>query len=177
LRVNRAEVTMDASLAYLMPDIDYFAMIREYERGARQRELRRRMSHDDWPRRLAQVFQVVDSFDDLGERVYFDAEWVRRRATMYVAGAGKASLAVAAMFRPLVHLLTAAIVALPLVYAYQHGRLVGAASWLGLTAVLDDMPVISPGALVICLAVLLYVRLGIARLRRTLREPDLQVNR
>lgn len=174
MRVNRAEVTMDASLAYLIPDIDYFAMIREYERQARMRELERSIERDELWRRLARGLEMFDSLEYVGERLYFDAEWARRRAASYVAGAGKLARATANLFGLATHAANLLLLAVPALFWYQHGGLHDACDTLGITDQVNRLPVVTPAALGVGLVVLLYLRLGAGRIRTILREPEIQ---
>jgi ubiquinone biosynthesis protein len=83
MRVNRAELTLDLSLQYLMPDADYHALIARYEEKAKRRALRRTFAHDDLPDRVLELAAVADVAGYLRDNAALDAEWVRRRAMTF----------------------------------------------------------------------------------------------
>jgi ubiquinone biosynthesis protein len=172
MRVNRAEVTMDASLAYLLPHIDYFRMIRTYERAARQRELDRALGHDQAMQWVQRALQVAEIFDGAGERAYFETEWVRERAIQLSASVTKAGFGVAAIVGLIVPLSSAIIVGLIFLFAYQRGFLRSTAAWLEITNLLDPVPRLSIAALVAGVAVLLYLRFELKKASRPSKGYD-----
>lgn len=166
MRVNRAEVTMDLSLAYLLPDIDYFTMIRAYERQARRRELERAFSDGSMRNWVTRAHQLAETLDYAGERAYFDAEWVRDRAILLGSSTSTFASAVSAVVGLMTRLMTVLLFALPLLFLYQRGLLRGVAAWLEVTPPLDRLPRLSVAALLVCLAVLVYLRMGFGRIHR-----------
>jgi ubiquinone biosynthesis protein len=92
MRVNRAELTLDFSLMYLMPDANYYELIRRYERKARRRALRRAFEHDNVPDRVLELTaasRAVPMY--FAENLQLDAEWVRRRGLNFEQSLGAAS--------------------------------------------------------------------------------------
>lgn len=83
LQVNRAEVTMDASLMYLLPQINYHTMIRRYERAARLRDVRRSVAQPSIIRRMVGLLAVLDVSPTLAENAFFEGERLRRRITNF----------------------------------------------------------------------------------------------
>ena len=80
LQVNRAELTMDASLAFLIPEVNYFKLIRKYQEGARRRQYAQWFAREAMQRRLEGLATVSDLPATLSETAQFDSEWVRIRA-------------------------------------------------------------------------------------------------
>lgn len=170
MRVNRAEVTMDSSLAYLLPEIDYFKMIRAYERQARQREVERALACDGGNELGLRALQAIEALDTAGERAYFEAEWVRQRAMFAMSSVSGMALAVSATLTMVMQLATLSLLLVPLLFLYQTGVLRPAAAWLRLEEVLDRAPRLSLAGVVVALALLAYARIGLGRLHRRINE-------
>ena len=97
MEVNRAEVTMDASLMYLLPDINYHDMIRRYERAARRRELRRASSGPAMLERVVGLVNVLDVASNLAENTFYQGERLRSRLTTFDSHATVAGLLVSTL--------------------------------------------------------------------------------
>lgn len=104
LQLNRADLTLDASLIFLLPKINYIRMLRRYHEKARKRAMR------TGPKQLKRALQTLWSAGKvpamLAENLYFDGEWMRQRALgfqgkisklAYVAQGVFSALALAAM--------------------------------------------------------------------------------
>ncbi len=172
MRVNRAEVTMDSSLAYLFPEIDYFKMIRSYERQARRRELDRAFSSENMRHWATRVLQAGETLDYASERAYFEAEWVRERAILRGYSTTRFAFAISAVVGLGMRLVTLILFGLPLLFSYQRGFFRGAIASLELTALLDRFPRLSVAAFLVCLIVLLYLRLSLGRIRRQMNRIE-----
>ncbi|HET7697808.1 MAG TPA: AarF/ABC1/UbiB kinase family protein [Vicinamibacterales bacterium] len=83
MQVNRAEVTMDASLAYLLPRINYHEMIRRYERAARRRELHRAASGPAMLDRVVGLVSILDVAANLAENTFYESERLRNQLTTF----------------------------------------------------------------------------------------------
>jgi ubiquinone biosynthesis protein len=93
MRVNRAELTLDLSLSYLMPDADFMYLIRRYEKKAKRRAIRRALDPDRTPDRILDFFAFGTVPNYLSENIQFDAEFVRRRAMNFENRLSAASFA------------------------------------------------------------------------------------
>jgi ubiquinone biosynthesis protein len=83
LRFTRAELTLDASLMFLLPGIDYPRTIRTYLRQMRKRTQQKFQSSKLARAQLAKLSEAVDMPAKLAENAYFEGEYLRRRAMKY----------------------------------------------------------------------------------------------
>jgi ubiquinone biosynthesis protein len=83
MRVNRAELTLDFSLMYLLPDANYHRLIKRYARGASQRALGQLFNYQRFRDQVVRLSNAGGLPANLAENVEFDAEWVRRRAMVF----------------------------------------------------------------------------------------------
>lgn len=93
MTVNRAELTLDFSLMYLMPNADYHQLIRRYERKARRRMLSRVFDYDQIPDRILEWSAASSLPGYLSENVQFDSDFLRKRALSFEYQLGGASFA------------------------------------------------------------------------------------
>jgi len=126
MRVNRAEVTMDLSLQFLMPDADYYKLIQRYEKKAKRRALRRALDHGSMPDRILDLAVVGTMPRYAAENIQFDAEWIRKRGMNFKRTPGTGSF----VTKKLVSLLAIVtpIIAGLLALAYSQSL---ASWWLG----------------------------------------------
>jgi ubiquinone biosynthesis protein len=93
MRVNRAELTLDLSLMYLMPNANYHQLIRRYEKKAKRRAFRQLCDYNpsDGVLQLAAAASALTEY--VAENAQFDAEWVRTRARSFDAVLGGGAFA------------------------------------------------------------------------------------
>ena len=91
MRVNRAELTLDFSLMYLLPDADYYKLIRRYARAAERRQFRQLFDYRRIREGILRLSAAGTLPTDIAENVQFDAEWVRKRALIFDRELGGAS--------------------------------------------------------------------------------------
>lgn len=80
LRLNRSDLTMDASLMFLLPDIDYPALFRKYEHHARARSIEKATSAKAWRNVVGNLLTGIQVPAMQAENLYFESEWIRKRA-------------------------------------------------------------------------------------------------
>jgi ubiquinone biosynthesis protein len=83
MTVNRAELTLDFSLMYLIPNADYHQLIRRYERKARRRMLSRVFDHDQIPNRILEWSAASSLPGYFAENIQLDSEFIRKRAMSF----------------------------------------------------------------------------------------------
>jgi ubiquinone biosynthesis protein len=83
LRLNRSDFTMDSSLMFLIPEIDYPRLCRKYERQARARALRKAQRAGTVRRAVGELLSASKVPGMLAEKLYFDVEWTRSRAMAF----------------------------------------------------------------------------------------------
>lgn len=80
MQVNRAELTMDLSLAYLMPDANFYELIGEYRRKIQLEQLARAFDHNRWLDRAESWSKAFNLPAVLAENAEFNLERVRTQA-------------------------------------------------------------------------------------------------
>jgi ubiquinone biosynthesis protein len=91
LRSTRAQLTLDASLAFLMPKIDYLKVLQKYMRQMKERQRKASMSTKLIRAQAARISEQVDLPTKLAENVYFEGERLRKKALKYGGYVSKAS--------------------------------------------------------------------------------------
>jgi ubiquinone biosynthesis protein len=166
LRIRRAQETLDASLMYLIPDVDYSKMASDYFRAASERA-----RTADGSAALAAVANASHSFEfqqRLEEYTFFQAGIIRRHVRVFCATANDAVELLAATIGQLTVLSTAgAVLAVAVAIAQHRGH-----SWpiAGLVRPLDMQ------VWFVVIATGIGACISLARLRRRLRRPDLRTS-
>jgi ubiquinone biosynthesis protein len=177
LRIHRALTTLDVSLIFLYPKVNYTRMLQRYFRNAERRRLERILSSEMARRSVAAYATALDIQDRVNDYTLFQGTLVRRHAQVFRGATSK----VAAVFRTVVILgRTAAVVAgaiALLTYLHQHHG-VAADSWLGpqLAGLMDAVPRLDTGAWMAVFAAYAYVIYQLVRLHRRLLERDARSN-
>jgi ubiquinone biosynthesis protein len=130
MRVNRAELTLDLSLMYLMPNANYHKLIRRYERKAKRRALRQVFDHSNTSDRVLEFAAAASTLTEyVAENMQFDAEWVRKRARSFEDLPSGGAFAVKKIVSFLGMMTVAAVVVLLLAYTERWMPW-----WLGMKA-------------------------------------------
>jgi ubiquinone biosynthesis protein len=90
MRLNRASTTLDASLMFLMPQVNFIKLVQRYQEKAWMRRLKAGM---DQKRLLAQMESVGNALEapaTLAENIYFESEMLRRKARSFQMELSKA---------------------------------------------------------------------------------------
>lgn len=91
LRSNRSELTLDAALMFLLPDINYPKIMRRYISEMRERKQKKLQRAEAIRAQAAKISERVDMPTKLAENAYFEGEYLRRRAIKYEGYLSKAS--------------------------------------------------------------------------------------
>ncbi|HET7618532.1 MAG TPA: AarF/UbiB family protein [Gemmatimonadaceae bacterium] len=175
LRIHRALTTLDTSLIYLYPRVNYTRMLQRYFAKAEARRLRATLTPALARRSLGSYVTAMDIQDRINEYTLFQGTLVRRHAQVFRGATNK----VAAVFSTIVDLLWAGVAvagALGLLALLHQRARVAAAQWVGpqLSRALDVVPALDPAAWVVLWAAYAYVVWILLRLRRRLREKDVR---
>ncbi|MEZ4432014.1 MAG: hypothetical protein R3F65_06330 [bacterium] len=171
MRINRAQITLDASLNALYPEMDAFKEMRRASRRSAKRRARRALSLENLSRQLGGlVGEVPGMLRDTAERGFYDLEWVRRRARTFQGSVNKFAI-VGAMLANLFGFFALAVVGFgQLVYLRQQGyELPLSAAMLG---VLDRAPVMPPELWYAIGAFGVLTVIQVVRMRRRFRQPE-----
>ena len=99
LQLNRADLTLDASLIFLLPRIDYLKLLRKYHSSARARMFRK--VGRDVQRTVFDVWGATKIPGLIAENAYFDGEWMRRRALGFQGKMSKVAYIIEGIFNAL----------------------------------------------------------------------------
>lgn len=173
LRIHRALTTLDTSLIYLYPDVNYTRMLQRYFRSAERRRLKE-MIGPEMVRRSINAYGVgLDIQDRVNEYTLFQGTLVRRHAQVFRGATSKVA-AVMALFAQLVWTAVAVTGAFGiLLYLHQHDRL-AVEGWLGpqLSLSLAHLPRLDRAIWLILVLSYVYLLWLIIKVRRRLRERD-----
>jgi hypothetical protein len=165
LRVNRSQITVDASLRYLQPDADYFRLGQQYFERARARKAKR--AQGELLRGMQDAAQEAGAMvAEMPEFFFHQIEWFRRRARNFEVRASRAAFAAQVLGQVLVRTLALGAVAAGVEFWLEH-REVGA--WQVLKG---DLPSLSPAGWALVMVVLFFWLRGIWQLRGRMRQQD-----
>lgn len=180
MRINRAGVTLDASLMFLMPKVNYPRLARRYLARAEQRELAKLGRRRQRSLTLAQTVKAMNELPHaVSEYIFFEGEWLRRRAKTFQLTTSKFAylVQVAAQLVATV-MLVSVFVAVNVGlrhFGYQPWKAIFG-EWLGgeIDTLLSSVQPDSPTLLLVLLPAGLYVLFLFRRLRArfSLKEFD-----
>ena len=172
LRIHRALTTLDTSLIYLYPDVNYTRMLQRYFEKAEGRRLKAILSPGMVRRSIGSYATALDIQDRVNDYTLFQGMLVRRHAQVVRGATGK----VTAIWQTFTEFVWVAIALLGaagvLLYLNQRGA-VSLEAWLGpQVAGYLSLPPVDSAVWVILLVLYAYVVRTLVRLRRRLRQKD-----
>lgn len=173
LRIHRALTTLDTSLIYLYPDVNYTRMLQRYFDKSERRRLTGILSGRLVRRSIAAYETALDIQDRVNDYTLFQGMLVRRHAQIVRGATGK----VTAIWQTFTDLVVAAVVsagAAALLLYLDRVNVVPLAQWLG-PELFDLLPTPPPArsSLWIVMAVAYgYLVYTLVKLRRRLRQRD-----
>ncbi len=120
LRWMRAELTLDASLMSLLPDIDYQKIMQKYVRQMQARQQAKLRSAKLVRTQLATLADSLNLPAKMAENAYFEGEHLRRRALSYEGHLSKAAKFGSSIFWTLSRACALGAVIALLLFAYQR---------------------------------------------------------
>ena len=121
LRATRASTTLDASLMFLVPDLNHLKIAERHVNEGRARQQRKRTQDPKLVRaQLANLVRQGGMASKLVENAFFEGEYLRQRALSFEGYISKAAHVGSAVF----HLLSRAalLAAVGLLFGYLHQR-------------------------------------------------------
>jgi ubiquinone biosynthesis protein len=97
LRIRRAIGTLDASLVFLYPELNYLKITRQYFRRAHARRLRSMLGGGLGARALNSAAAAMEAQEQLSEYAAFQTGIIRRQAQVFQAASSKFSFAVSVL--------------------------------------------------------------------------------
>lgn len=173
LRIHRALTTLDTSLIYLYPDVDYTRMLQRYF-GAAERRRHKEMLGPELVRRSLHAYGMgLDIQERINQYTLFQGTLVRRHAQVFRGATSKLSAVMSLAVQLLWTAIAAGGAAGLLLYLHQrHG--VSVDPWLGpqLARVLSRTAVLDARLWLFAAAAYVYVLLLLFRVRKRLRQRD-----
>jgi ubiquinone biosynthesis protein len=172
LRSNRAELTLDASLMFLLPDIDYPKTLRRYIRQMRERQRKQLQRTRPIREQLAKVAEQVDLPTKLAENVYYEGEYLRKRARKYEGYLSKAAQLGEYLFMLLSRGFALAGVAALAVMLHQRYGILWRLRNTWFLQNLDRLPRIDVLVWLLIIGGMLYLSSEITAIRNVLSQPE-----
>lgn len=172
LRSNRAELTLDAAIMYLLPDINYPKLMRRYLVGMRRRKQKRMWQTGSVRAQLAKVSEKIDMPTKLAENAYFEGEYLRRRAMKYAGYLSKASQIGTYVFHVLSRgALLAAFAAVGVLLHQRYGLLQRfRGTWLN--GFLATLPHMEPALWLLVAGALVYISIEMTAIKGILDQAE-----
>lgn len=172
LRSLRAQLTLDASLMFLMPDIDFMKLIPRYLGKMRARQQKRMRSRAARRLQLAKVSESADLPQKLVENAYFEGEHLRRRALHYEGHISTAARAGRYFFMVLSRLclLVGVLAGLGLLHQRYDGFRALRSAYLH--GMLNRVPHLDPMMWVLAMIFAIYLRSDIETIKQIIEQPE-----
>jgi predicted unusual protein kinase regulating ubiquinone biosynthesis (AarF/ABC1/UbiB family) len=172
LRVTRASTTLDASLMFLVPSINYMKMAKQYVDDARERQQKKPTNPKAIRAQIANLVEQGGAVTKLAENAYFEGEYLRQRALSFEGYISKAAHVGAAVF----HILSRAalVAALGLGVSYVHQRFDAFRAFRGMWAYtqLQRIPRLEGGVWLFWLFVAVYLVHELVLMKRVFKESE-----
>jgi ubiquinone biosynthesis protein len=175
LRIHRALTTLDTSLIYLYPTVNYTVMLRRYFSKAEERKMRMILRTSLTGRALTSYATSLEIQDRLSDYTLFQGMLVRRHAQV-VRGATSKVAAVWGTFTELIWAVVAVVGAAGVLVFLNQQQTISIDRWLGpqIAARVQRVPRLDPSIWFICLVLYAYLVHAFVRLTRRLRQRDLR---
>jgi len=177
LRIHRALTTLDTSLIYLYPNVNYTRMLQRYFQKAEQRRIQAILSTQMVRRSINSYATALDIQDRVNDYTLFQGILVRRHAQVFRGATTK----VAAIWGTFTELIWMAVAIAGtgglLLYLSQRGA-ISLERWFGpqVAATLRQVPPFDPSMWIIILVLYVYMVRTLVKLRRRLRQKDIRSN-
>lgn len=171
MRINRAQITLDASLQALFPDMDYFKLNRKYAKQAAKRRFKAATRNGRFLRDIGEtLIEGTALLRGASEQNLLELEWLRKRARVFELGPTKAAHFGVLAFNTLLLLGLLSLGGLVILSLRQSGR----AAFVSpeLDALLAQVPTIPREGWWAIWFVVGVTLFQVWRLRRRLAQPD-----
>jgi len=172
LRVSRAGTTLDASLMFLIPDVNFMKLVQEYVEGERERAQKKTRNRGAVRLQLANLAEQTAMVSKLGENFYLEGEYVRQRALSFEGYISKAANLGAGLFNVLSRATLLAAVGGGIVYLHQR---LDALRWLRgkwVYAQLERIPRYESTVWLFAIFVAIYLANEFSLVRNVFKEPE-----
>lgn len=172
LRSLRAQLTLDASLMFLMPDIDFMKLIPRYLGEMRARQQKQVRSLDALRLQLAKASEASELPKKLVENAYFEGEHLRQRALHYEGRVSRAARVGRYLFSVLsrISLLAVVLAGLGLLHQRYDGLRVLRSAYLH--GFLQRVPPLEPLAWIAAIVIAIRLRSEFEAMKRLIEQPE-----
>jgi ubiquinone biosynthesis protein len=172
LRVTRASTTLDASLMFLVPEMNYMKMAQQYIDQARERQQKKPRDPKLIRAQLANLSEQSGMVTKLAENVYFEGEYLRQRALSFEGYISKAAHVGSAVFH--IMSLAALLATLGLGIGYIHQRFDGFRMLRGKWAYdqLQRIPPLEGAVWLFWIFVAVYLVYELILMKNVFKEPE-----
>ncbi|EYF00543.1 ABC1 kinase family protein [Chondromyces apiculatus] len=169
LRVMRSGMALDASLKFLIPEVNFFKLARRHFEGRRERMLKYMASKSSRQDLVGSLHDLMRLPASLGENLLFQAELIRKRAITFQGQISKAAEVGKALLTTLFNLgLIVTILAVARYINKQHDVGSEAIASLPLRDIFTTMPQLSRGMWILVILLCIYLLRNLRRLVRVL---------
>ncbi|WP_218920268.1 ABC1 kinase family protein [Chondromyces crocatus] len=173
LRVTRSSTTLDASLMFLVPDIDFLKIAQQHVRSESGRQQNKKRSDPKLVRaQLANMAEQGGMLTKFAENAYFEGEYLRQRALPFEGYISKATHVGFTVFHLLARAALLSALVLIVGYAHQHFDAFGALRGQWVYAQLERIPRLSSTFWLLCTFVALYTVHEFTLMRGIFEEPE-----
>jgi ubiquinone biosynthesis protein len=177
LKLERTNLTVDASLMHLYPDMNYPLLIRKYFHQASEREIRKRQFSQLTPQALMGLVSALGTIPEMiDEYKVFQAPVIRRHAQLYQGGVTKVHYLLFVIFRDGVRLTFVAGVYLSLVFLQQRfPETIEPLTGSLLRGIGDTLPRYSDSGWALVFFILVYVHRNLRNMKNRLGEREVRL--
>jgi len=173
LRVTRASTTLDASLMFLIPDINYLKMARIHASQERARTQDKQGLDPKLIRvQLSNLVEQGGLLSKFAENAYFEGEYMRQRALPFEGYISKAAGAGEAMLQLLSHGSLLAALVFAAAYLHQRFDLFRSLTGRWVFSALEKIPQMSGLTWLFAITVALYLWHEFSVMRNIFKEPE-----
>ena len=169
LRVMRSALALDASLKFLIPEVNFFKLTRRHFERSRERMLKYMTSKGSRRDLVSSINDLMRLPASVGENLVFQAELIRKRAITFQGQISKAAEVGKAVLTTLFNLgLIATVLAVARYLNKQHDVGSNVISGLPVRDIFTQMPQLSRGMWLVVIVLCFYLLRNLRKLVRVL---------
>lgn len=169
LRLLRTMTALDASFRFVLPNVDFFKIMKTFYEARRVRMLRHMASKRAREDITSAVNDMLKVPPMLGEQMVFQADLIRKRAMVFQAGISKAARIGKALVHTLINVgLIATVIIVARYLSKQHEIGKSAIAQLPVRDIFGSLPSLSPGVWLVVIILSLYLLRSLANLGKEL---------
>ncbi|WP_438022410.1 ABC1 kinase family protein [Sorangium sp. So ce233] len=177
LRVMRSSMALDASLKFLIPEVNFFKLTGRHYEQRRDRMLKHMASKRSRQDLVSALNDLMRLPATVGENLLFQGELIKKRAMTFQANLSKAAEVGKALFATLFNVgLIGTVFVVARYLNKQHDVGNHVISTLPVRDVFTEMPQLSPGLWLVVIVLSVYLLWNLKRLVRVLGLKEIRSN-